>query len=389
MVPLPMNAELKRTPLFECHKKLEARIVEFGGWEMPVQYSGIIPEHTAVREAAGLFDISHMGEFFVEGEGAEAFLNYAVSNDVSKLNPGDGQYAHLLLSSGGTVDDLYLYKVSQTRWILIVNASRIDEDWIHFQELLADWSGAKATLTNQSDCMAGIALQGPNSSAFVNSLFTGPSLSGKSVDLPSGLKKNEFAAFAREGSGEIWVSRTGYTGEDGFEFFCNNEDAVALWNATLIGGAEHGIAPCGLGARDTLRTEVCYPLYGHELSNEISPLSAGLGFFVALGKDCDWVGKEALLKEKETGVEKRVMAFKMTTRSAPPRETYPVWSVGDDATQIGHVTSGTRSPSLNEGIGMVLLDVQWAKRDTPIEIEIRGKRFSAMVVRKPLYRKPA
>ncbi len=384
-----MNDALKRTPLFESHQKLKARIVEFGGWEMPVQYTGIIEEHTAVREAAGLFDISHMGEFFIEGEGAAAFLNHAVSNDVSVLKPGQGQYAHLLQEDGGTVDDLYLYKVADTRWLLIVNASRISEDWQHFQDLHTKWTGPKARLTNQSDFMSGLALQGPTSSTFVDALFTGDAIAGASVKKPSELNKNEFAALAFSGGDEIWVSRTGYTGEDGFEFFCNNEDAVALWDATLAAGADSGLIPCGLGARDTLRTEVCYPLYGHELSNEISPLEAGLGFFVALDKDDAFVGQQALIDHKAAGLKRRVVAFRMTGKSAPPREQYPVWSTGDDAQQIGHVTSGTRSPSLKEGVGMALLVKEFAKKETAIEVEIRGRRFPAQVVSKPLYRKPA
>jgi len=374
-----MTAALKRTPLYESHQKLNARIVEFGGWEMPVQYSGINEEHQAVREAAGLFDISHMGEFFLEGEGAEAFLNHAVSNDVSKLLPGQGQYAHLLTESAGTVDDLYLYKISGDRWLLIVNASRISEDWEHFQGLHASWKGGEVRLTNQSDFMSGLALQGPNAVRFVDEIFEGA----------SGLKKNDLYTCSFQGGGEVWVSRTGYTGEDGFEFFCSNEDVVALWEATLKAGAGQGLIPCGLGARDTLRTEVCYPLYGHELSLDISPLEAGLGFFVSVDKECDFIGREALRKQKAEGLKKRVVAFRMTGKAAPPREHYPVWSTGEGAAQIGHVTSGTRSPSLKEGVGMALLDIDFAKKGTAIEVEIRGRRFPAEVVSKPLYRKPA
>lgn len=376
---------LKRTPLFAAHEQAGAKLVDFGGWEMPVQYSGIVAEHKTVRTAAGIFDISHMGEVGVSGSAAKAFLNRLLTNDVEKLFPGQGQYTIMCNESGGAVDDLYAYRTGPLDYLLIVNASRIDQDvaWIGSQ-LEAFEDKANVEVRNLSDKMAAVAIQGPNSAPLLDQLFPGPSISETRVDRPSDLEKNELGKFLF-GTDEVWVSRTGYTGEDGFEVVASNDTIVPFWQKSLALGVPVGLEPIGLGARDTLRTEMCYPLYGHELDEQTSPIEAGIGFFVALGKN-EFNGRGAMAAQKENGPTKRLVAFKMTGKSAPPRPNYPIY-VGDE--KIGETTSGTLSPSLNTGIGLGFVAPEHAKPDTAIEIEIRNRKFPAVIVRKPIYKKPA
>ncbi|MBI5685575.1 MAG: glycine cleavage system aminomethyltransferase GcvT [Verrucomicrobia bacterium] len=370
-----MSAEtqLKRTPLYESHHRLGARLVEFGGWEMPVQYDGILAEHNAVRADCGVFDISHMGEVRVSGPRAQMFLNHLLTNDLAKLAVGQGQYNLMCNERGGTVDDLYAYRIGDDEYLLIINASRIEADVPHIrhvaQVFLSDPFEAELQIENCSDYSGAIAVQGPRSAAVMEALLPG---------IASEVKRNRIVWRSLAGENAL-VARTGYTGEDGFELVMPAEAMAAVWELLLKQGAK----PCGLGARDTLRTEMCYPLYGHELDEETSAIEAGLGKFVALGKPA-FVGKEHLQRQSLSGTSKTLVAFRMNGRSAPPRPHYPL-VVGGEA--VGEVTSGTQSPSLGVGIGMGYVPPICATGGQVLEVEIRGKRFPAEIVAKPIYRK--
>jgi len=377
---------MKRTPLYATHQKLGAKLIEFGGWEMPVQYTGIVDEHLAVRSAAGLFDISHMGELLVSGPAAESFLNQALTNDIRKLVPGQGQYTLCCNEHGGVIDDLYAYRLAAAEYLLIVNASRIEADASWLDKQLANFEKrSQVTLRNTSDVTGALAVQGPKVARFIDVCFPGPSLSGTEVAKASELQKNQVAQFNFQGL-PVWVSRTGYTGEDGFEVVAPADRIVAVWDKVQAAGQAHGLKPAGLGARDTLRTEVCYPLYGHELDEDTTPIEAGLGFFIALDKG-EFTGRDKLADQKSNGVKKKLVAFKMTDRCAPPRPHYPIWSTGPQPAKLGEVVSGTQSPSLGIGVGLGYVPPDLAKPQTPITIEIRGKQSPAIVVAKPFYRK--
>jgi aminomethyltransferase len=375
---------LKRTPLFTAHQKLGGKLVEFGGWEMPVQYTSITDEHLAVRKAAGIFDISHMGEVTVSGSGAAEFLNSVLTNNIHKLAPGEGQYTLMCNERGGVIDDLYACQLSDGVYFLILNASRIEPDvaWLQAQAAIPPCGTGELNLTDASHQYAAVAVQGPRVKEFIDTVIPGPSVSAMRVKAVTGLKKNQIGEFPFE-KGGVLVSRTGYTGEDGFEIVGSDKAIRHIWDALLTAGHVFGIKPCGLGARDTLRTEVCYPLYGHELDEQTTPIEAGLGFFVALDKG-EFNGGSVLAEQKTNGTKKKLVAFKMVGKSAPPRPHYPIWVNGMNA---GVVTSGTQSPSLGIGIGMGYVPTEFAKPGTKIEIEIRGKPFPAVVVPKPIYRR--
>src|SRR6185503_12842221 len=333
---------LKRTPLFAAHQRLGGKLIEFGGWEMPVQYSSIVDEHLAVRRAAGIFDISHMGEICVSGPSAQDFLNHTLTNDIRKIAVGQGQYTLMCNQRGGVVDDLYVYRLGDEEYLLIVNASRIDADWDWIQEQYE--SGAvsgEIRIRNCSEEFGAVAIQGPRVVEFINQVVPGGSISGTFVTKATDLKKNELGAFVFDAA-TIYLARTGYTGEDGFEIIAPAESIEAVWTRLLAVGHQGCLQPAGLGARDTLRTEVCYPLYGHELDEATTPLEAGVGFFVALEKG-DFIGRPVLVEQKKSGVQKKCIAFKMSDRSAPPRPQYPIWSVGERSEKIGTVVSGTLS----------------------------------------------
>jgi aminomethyltransferase len=374
---------LKRTALFSTHQKLGAKLVDFGGWEMPVQYTSITDEHLAVRNAAGIFDISHMGEVTVCGAGAEAFLNRALTNDVRKLAPGQGQYTLMCNEKGGVIDDLYAYRLAPDAFFLIINASRIDDDVAWLKAQAAKLPGGELNLTDASHHYAAVAVQGPKVREFINACIPGPANEILTLNAVSDLKKNQIAGFHFE-KNNILVGCTGYTGEDGFEIIGPDVAIRHLWDKFLSVGAPYGAKPCGLGARDTLRTEVCYPLYGHELDENTTPIEAGVGFFVSLDKG-EFNGRAVLAEQKAAGTKKKLVAFKMTDKSAPPRPHYPLCANGSS---VGIVTSGTQSPSLNCGIGMGYVPTEFAKAETKIEVEIRGRKFAASVVPKPIY-KPA
>lgn len=377
---------MKRTPLYAAHQELGAKLIEFGGWEMPVQYTTITDEHHTVRKAAGLFDISHMGEVFVSGPGAEAFLNLTLTNDLAKLAVGQGQYTLMCNERGGVIDDLYAYRLAAQEYLLIINASRIEADASWLTGRLAGFNRRnEVNLENASDVTGAIAVQGPRVVEFITSCFPGPAAGGTAVVQASDLKKNQIARF-HWGNGTLWVSRTGYTGEDGFEVVAPAPMIEAIWSQVLATGKPCGLKPAGLGARDTLRTEVCYPLYGHELDENTTPIEAGLGFFVALDKG-DFVGRPVLAAQKADGTSKKLVAFKMTEKSAPPRPGYPIWDAGPATVKIGQVVSGTQSPTLEIGIGLGYVPPEFAKPTTALGIEIRGRRAPAVIVSKPFYRK--
>jgi aminomethyltransferase len=373
---------LKRTPLFAAHQKLGARLIDFGGWEMPVQYTGIVDEHQAVRTAAGIFDISHMGEVIVHGPGALDFLNALLTNDARKLQLNQGQYTLMCNAEGGVIDDLYAYRIAPETFLLIINAGRIDADvkWMEQQAAVFP-KNAAVTLQNVSNDFGAIAVQGPKTAQFIDSCF--PEASGESR--PSALQKNRLTTAQISGQ-TIWISRTGYTGEDGFEVVAPAALIESLWDRVIEHGRPFGLKPAGLGARDTLRTEVCYPLYGHELDEKTTPLEAGLGFFVAMDKG-DFVGRAALAAQKEKGPPRKLVAFKMDGKSAPPRADYSVYSAVSDQI-IGRVTSGIPSPSLGVGLGLAYVPAASAAVNTPIAVQIRSVRAPAVIVPKPFYKRP-
>ena len=377
-IPLVMEqSALKKTHLYNTHLSLGGRMVEFGGWDMPVLYSSIIKEHKSVRASAGLFDISHMGEFLFEGPDAKKFLNIILTNDLSQLESGQGQYTLLCQDNGGVIDDLYAYRLEEDRFLLVVNASRIEIDWMWIRsQRNANYKSLDLDMTDISDNYSAMALQGPNSSKILSFLF--PEILT--------LQKNNISQISFNNEA-IWASRTGYTGEDGFELITPNTQAVELWEKIFKGGQSLGLAPAGLGARDTLRTEAGYSLYGHELNSETTPIEAGLGWAVADHK-INFLGKDTCVTQKKDGTSRKCAGFKMIGKSPPPRENYIIFDSCEDKREIGQVTSGTLSPSLGYGIGLGYVESNYAKPGTSIEIEIRNNRFPAEVVKRPIFRKP-
>jgi aminomethyltransferase len=375
------NTPLKRTVLYDEHAALGGKLIEFGGWEMPVQYSTIVDEHLCVRRSGGIFDIAHMGELFVRGPQAGAFLNAALTNNVAKLTPGLGQYTLMCKTDGGVVDDLYLYRLGAEDYLIILNASRIDADLAHLRGLHASKPDG-VTLDDQCGKWGAIALQGPRVAEYIGKLFPGASAGGAPVAAITDLKKNQIGQWAFDGV-NVWVGRTGYTGEDGFEAVAPAPLLPALWRRALTLGHTVCQQPAGLGARDTLRTEMGYPLYGHELDEATTPIEAGLGFFVSLDKG-EFNGRAVLADQAANGVKKKLAAFKIVEKAPPPRPGYALWAGGKAR---GVAVSGTLSPSLQAGIGMGYLPPEFAVVGAPIEVEIRGRRFKAEVVKKPFYRK--
>jgi aminomethyltransferase len=360
---------LKRTPLYEQHVALGARIVEFSGFEMPVQYSSILDEHRAVRTHAGLFDVSHMGEFKVEGPDALAFLQHLVPNDVSRLADYQALYTQLCLPDGGTIDDLIIYHLAENHYMLVVNAGNIDKDfaWVEEQSRIFD-----VQVVNQSDATALLALQGPEAQTILQTLTE--------EDL-SGIRYYHFKPGVVDGVNCI-ISRTGYTGEDGFELYCASVDVVKLWNDLLAAGKDRGLLAAGLGARDTLRLEASYCLYDHELNEQTNPLEAGLGWTVKLNKG-DFIGHDALVKFKEEGLKRKLIGIEMIERGIP-RGGYAIY---DNERRIGTLTSGAPAPTLNKNIGMGYIDVADAIVGKTVQIDIRGKRTAAQIVALPFYKR--
>jgi aminomethyltransferase len=355
-------SDLKHSPLESAHQALDARLVPFAGWNMPVQYASIIAEHAAVRTKAGIFDISHMGQLLVSGPTAETWLNRMLTNNIARLAPGQGQYSLMLNPDGGVIDDLIAYRTGETDYFLVVNASMIEEDFFW----LAAHQDERVTLRNESDLWAGMAIQGPLAAEIFAAVCPGEPLPPRN-------------GIATTASGAI-VCRTGYTGEDGFEFFCPAADGLSNWEKFLAAG----VTPCGLGARDTLRLEMGYPLNGSDLSPDHSPIEAGLAFFCDLEKG-DFIGRHTLARQKTAGPSVKLTAIRYTDKGPPPRAHYPV--TDSNGSIIGELASGALSPSLMTGIGMAYLPAQYSQPGTALQIDVRGRLFPATVVKKPFYKK--
>jgi aminomethyltransferase len=355
-----------RTPLYEAHLASSARMVEFAGFDMPVQYQGLLPEHAAVRENMGMFDVSHMGEIVLEGRGALEAAQRLVTNDLSRCKDGQAQYSALCNEKGGVIDDIIVYRFSPERLFICVNASGREKDY--------DWMRAHAgegvRVSQRSDDWAQIAIQGPKAPAIVDSLCEPRVLD---------LAYYHFREATVAGVRGCIVARTGYTGEDGFEVFVPPQGARQLWDALL----EKGVAPCGLGARDSLRLEVAFRLYGNDMDEEHTPLEAGLGWIVKLDKPGGFIGSDALIRQKQEGLKRKLAGFKLTGKGIA-RHGYPVLRDGQPA---GEVTSGTMSPVLKEPIGLAYVPVALSKEGSTFDIDIRGKPVAARVVKTPFVEK--
>ena len=367
------EAELKKTPLNQVHRDLGGKMVDFGGWDMPVQYTaGVIDEHMRTRTAAGLFDVSHMGEIWVEGTDAIAFVNRLTTNDASKLVDGQAQYSALTNEKGGVVDDLLVYRFGPEKLLLVVNASTTDKDWEWITSHKAD---DDIVLTNASADYCQIAVQGPNAVSILKELTD--------TDLDE-IKYYWFTTGQVDGV-EAIISRTGYTGEDGFEVYAAAEHAVQLWNKLLETGRfgePDGILPAGLAARNTLRLESGMSLYGHELDDDITPLESGLGWITKFQKG-DFIGRDALEKLKEKGVSRKLVGFEMIDRGIA-RDGFDVY-INDE--KAGTVTSGSPAPFLKKNIGFAFLPIEFANIGQEIKIDVRGKLLTAAVIETPFYRR--
>ena len=360
-------SELKRTVLYDVHKEMGAKLFEFCGWEMPLEYEGMIKEHEIVRNSAGLFDVSHMGEVSIEGKEASTFIQNLVTNDISNLRDNEVIYTPMCYENGGVVDDLLVYKFNEEKFLLVINAGNIDKDinWIQKNS-----EGYEVNINNISHEISQLAIQGPKSEEILQKLTD--------EDL-SEIKFFNFKSDIRVCNKPCIISRTGYTGEDGFEIYCKNEYAKNIWNEILEVGKEE-IKPIGLGARDTLRFEACLPLYGNEMNESISPLEGGLSYFVKLNKD-NFIGRQSLVKQKEQGLKRKLVGFEMVGKGIP-RHGYNV-KVNDEV--IGFVTTGYSSPTLNKIIGLALIDSKY--ENTEIDIAIRKKVVKAKIINKPFYQK--
>jgi aminomethyltransferase len=366
------SPNLRTTSLTHVHPRYGAKLIGFGGWLMPVQYTSILAEHEAVRSRCGLFDISHMGEFQVFGNDARTFLNTLLTNDLCKLSPSKGQYTLLTNSSGGVIDDLIAYQTGSQSFLLVVNAARIEEDWDWITHHRNQFHG-DVTLENQSDATAALALQGPAAAAtLAHYLNTEPAA------LP---RRNHIASFPHPTS-SITIARTGYTGEDGFELLFPAGAAERHWTDLLASGAPWGLIPCGLGARDTLRLEMGFPLNGSDLSPNHTPIEAGLSRFVSLTKSdhTTFHGHEVLSAQVAQGVDKTLCGLVTIGKMPPPRPHYTVLHEG---AAVGETTSGTSSPTLKQGIALAYLPAALAIAGTSVEIDIRGTRFPAEVCKPP------
>lgn len=360
---------MKRTPLYGKHCELGGKLIDFGGWELPVQYAGIIEEHEQVRKAAGLFDVSHMGEIAVKGPDAGRFIQRLITNDVSGSGEYRVTYSPMCYPDGGIVDDLLVYKYSEEEYLLIVNASNTDRDFDWIRQKLE----GRAEAENVSDRYAQLAIQGPRAEAILQKL-TGTPLGG--------IKFFHFRPDILLDGKRALLSRTGYTGEDGFEIYISPEDAAPIWERLLLEGKDEGLAPAGLGARDTLRLEAALPLYGREISQEISPLEAGLERFVRLEKE-DFIGREALIRQRDEGLKRKLVGFEMTDKGIP-RSGYEVQMLGRP---IGYVTTGSFSPSLKKSIGLALVESRCPDEGAGLDIIIRNKAARAVTVKLPFYSK--
>jgi aminomethyltransferase len=366
-------SELRRTPLYPAHVKAGAKLVDFAGFEMPVQYTSVLEEHQAVRERAGLFDVSHMGEVIFEGPSALRAVQRLVTNDLAACADGQAMYAAICNDRGGIVDDVVVYRRSGTDFLVCVNAGNRAKDFAWFREHTPGLAGL--SLRDEGDAWAQLALQGPQSERILARL-TGVPLAGV----------GNYRFLNGDVAGRrCLIARTGYTGEDGFELFCKPEDALHLWDALIEAGKPEKLIPCGLGARDSLRTEMKFCLYGNDIDDDTSPLEAGLGWIVKLGKADGFVGQEVLAKQKAAGLSRKLAGFTLTDKGIP-RHGYPVLL---DGQKIGEVRSGTMSPTLKIPIGLCYLPPAKAEVGTEFAVEIRGRAVGAKVVATPFYKRPA
>lgn len=361
---------MKKTKFYNIHQSLNAKIVEFAGYLMPIQYTSIINEHKAVRHSVGVFDVSHMGEIFIRGEAAEHFVQFITINDASKLFPGRVQYSAMCYEDGGIVDDLLIYKISQNEFMLVVNASNKDKDF----EWMQKNNQFGVEIVDESDEYSLLAIQGPKAKEVLQ----------KVTDCDLNLEYYHFAKGKCSGN-EVIISRTGYTGEIGFEvYFKANEDAAEkIWNDIFEAGKEYNIQPVGLGARDSLRLEMGYSLYGNDIDQTTNPLEAGLGWITKLSKDHSFIGKEALVKIKAEKIKRRLTAL-LTDEKAFPRHGYDVTYNGK---KVGYITSGTVSPILEKGIALAYVDIEYSTFDTGLNFLIRNKEVPAKVVSLPFVKK--
>jgi len=360
---------VKQTPLVDKHQAAGGKLVQFGGWELPAQYQGVIAEHKAVRNKAGLFDVSHMGEIKVTGERAVDLLQKVLSNDLTQVAVNQAQYTMMCNQEGGVVDDLLVYRLGENEYLLVVNAvnSKKDYDWIKKRQV------ADVEIIDQSEETAQLALQGPTSEQILQQLTT------------ADLAEIDYYWFKQEvevAGVEALVSRTGYTGEDGFEIYCSAEEVEKLWEEMLAVGSDYGLVPVGLGARDTLRLEACLPLYGQEVGPGRNPLAAGLGKFVAFDKATEFIGQSALEKIKKNGCQQKLVGIKMIERGVP-RSGY---TLVKENKEIGEVTSGTYAPSLEQNVGLGYVDAEQAEVGTELQVKIRDRKCKAEVVDTPFYK---
>ena len=359
---------MKETALTQTHIALGAKMVPFAGYSMPVQYAGLKHEHDVVRNKVGVFDVSHMGEFFLKGKKALDLIQLIGSNDASKLTPGKAQYSCMPNEQGGIVDDLIIYMIAENEYMLVVNASNIEKDW----NWISKHNTMGVELINASDEYSLLAIQGPRAAEAMQSLTQ--------VDLTN-IKFYTFEIGDFAGCSDVIISATGYTGSGGFEIYIKNKDAQTVWDKVFEAGASFGIEPIGLGARDTLRLEMGYCLYGNDINDTTSPLEAGLGWITKFTKP--FINHETLAKQKEEGVQRKLVAFELIDKGIP-RHDYPIVDENDNV--IGKVTSGTMSPSLNKAIGLGYVPVDKASEDSTIYVQIRNKSLEAKVVKLPFYK---
>ncbi len=359
---------MKRTPLYPIYQNYQAKVIDFHGWELPVQFSGIIQEHLTVRKQVGLFDVSHMGEIMIEGPQATAFLNYILTNQISTLKPGFIRYSPLCFEDGGTIDDLLVYCFQNDKYLLVVNASNIETDFSWLQKMSSPF---QVTIKNISEQTAQFAIQGPLALDLLSRLMQLPIAT---------LRYYQFFPEAHLNNIPVLISRTGYTGEDGFEIYLEPDLAIETWELIMKAGTPMGIKPIGLGARDTLRFEASLPLYGNELTDKITPLEAGLSRFVKLEKP-DFIGRKSLLKQQTAGIPRTLVGLEMIERGIPRSECL----IYKESQQIGHVTSGNYCPHLQKNMALGLINYQFGILNSEVQVEIRGKLVTAKIVKLPFY----
>jgi aminomethyltransferase len=366
-----MQNNLKKTPLVDEHIALNAKMVDFGGWYMPVQYSGLVDEHLCTRQKAGLFDVSHMGEVRVTGAQAEPFVNVLTTNSVRKLKEGQIHYTVMLYESGTVVDDLLVYKFAKDHYLLVVNASNLEKDYAWIEKQAASFD---VVVKNESAETAQIAIQGPKAEQILQKMTSLVLPDIAYYHFTEGLVNSE----------QCLVSRTGYTGEDGFEVYLPAEKAVELWRKLLEAGKTEGIKPAGLGARDTLRLEARMALYGHEIDDTITPLEAGLKWVVKMKKPADFIGKASLKEMQSAGIPRKLIGFEMAEKGIP-RQGYPIWS---EDREVGEVASGTFSPTLQKGIGTALIPSEIDPAEDTLFVQIRKRKIRLIPVKGPFYQRP-